>query len=198
MTQTPLEALLDPPTSGPAGPDGPDGPSRDAEDDDSFDDEFDAPAGRRRVPLMSALLMSGIVIALAFTGGVLVQKHVTSSSSTAAGGLPSFGAGGLPSGFPGGGLPGAGTGAGSSSGGTGSGSTSTVPVLVGTVVKAGPTEVTVKDLGGTTHVVRTTDATKVTTVTTVPVTTLTAGQTVTVSGTKTTDGSVDATTVSAR
>ena len=197
MTQTPLEALLDPPTSGPAGPDGPDGPSRDAEDDDSFDDEFGAPAGRRRVPLMSALLMSGIVIALAFTGGVLVQKHVTSSSSTA-GGLPSFGAGGLPSGFPGGGLPGAGTGAGSSSGGTGSGSTSTVPVLVGTVVKAGPTEVTVKDLGGTTHVVRTTDATKVTTVTTVPVTTLTAGQTVTVSGTKTTDGSVDATTVSAR
>ena len=193
MTQTPLDDLLDPPTSGPAGPDG---PSREIEDDGSFDDEFGAPAGRRRVPLMSALLVSGIVIVIAFTGGVLVQKHVTSSSSTAAGGLPNFGAGGLPSGFPGGGLPAGGTG--SSSGGTGSGSTSTVPVLVGTVVKAGPTEVTVKDLGGTTHVVRTTDATKVTTVTTVPVTTLTAGQTVTVSGTKTSDGSVDATAVSAR
>ena len=194
MTQTPIDDLLDPAA---AGPDGPDVPARDVEDDDSFDDEFGAPAGRRRVPLLSALLVAGIVIALAFTGGVLVQKRAT-SSTPAAGGLPSFGAGGLPSGFPGGGLPGAGTGAGSSSGGTGTGSTSTVPVLVGTVVKAGPTEVTVKDLGGTTHVVRTTATTKVTTVTTVPVTKLTAGQPVTVNGTKSSDGSIDATAVSAR
>jgi len=194
MTQTPIDDLLDPAA---AGPDEPDVPARDVEDDDSFDDEFGAPAGRRRVPLLSALLVAGIVIALAFTGGVLVQKRAT-SSTPAAGGLPSFGAGGLPSGFPGGGLPGAGTGAGSSSGGTGTGSTSTVPVLVGTVVKAGPTEVTVKDLGGTTHVVRTTATTKVTTVTTVPVTKLTAGQPVTVNGTKSSDGSIDATAVSAR
>ena len=194
MTQTPIDDLLDPAA---AGPDGPDVPAGDVEDDDSFDDEFGAPAGRRRVPLLSALLVAGIVIALAFTGGVLVQKRAT-SSTPAAGGLPSFGAGGLPSGFPGGGLPGAGTGAGSSSGGTGTGSTSTVPVLVGTVVKAGPTEVTVKDLGGTTHVVRTTATTKVTTVTTVPVTKLTAGQPVTVNGTKSSDGSIDATAVSAR
>jgi hypothetical protein len=192
MTPTPLDDLLDPTA---AGPDGPDGPAHDIVDDDSFDDEFGAPAGRRRVPLLSALLIAGIVIALAFTGGVLVQKHATSSSS-AAGGLPSFGAGGLPSGFPGGGLPGAGSG--TSSSGTGTGSTSTVPVLVGTVVKTSPTEVTVKDLGGTTHVVRSTDTTKVTTVTTIPVTKLTVGQTVTVNGTKTTDGSVDATVISAR
>ena len=195
MTKTPLEDLLDPAS---AGPDGPDGPARDVEDADAFDDEFGAPAGRRRIPLLSALLIAGIVIALAFTGGVLVQKRATSSSSTAAGGLPGFGAGGLPSGFPGGGVPGAGTGGGSSSGGSGSGTASTGPVLVGTVVKAGPGEVTVKDLGGKTHVVRTTGTTKVTTVTTVPVTTLTAGQTVTVNGTKTSDGSIDATAVSAR
>jgi hypothetical protein len=192
MTKTPLDDLLDP-TS--AGTNGPDGPAGDV-DDDSFDDEFGAPAGRRRLPLLSGLLVAGIVIALAFTGGVLVQKHATSSSSTAAGGLPNFGAGGLPSGFPGGGLPGAGNG--TSSGGTGSGSTSTLPVLVGTVVKTTPTEVTVKDLGGKTHVVRITDTTKVTTVTTVPVTKLTAGQTVTVNGTKTSDGSIDATAMSAR
>jgi hypothetical protein len=189
MTQTPLNDLLDPT------PDGPDGPSRSAEDDDGFDDEFGAPASRRRLSRFSTLLIAGIVIALAFTGGVLVQKRATSSSASTAGGLPNFGSGGFPSGFPG---AGGGSGAGTSSGSTGSGSTSTVPVLVGTVVKASSTEVTIKDLGGTTHVVRTTDATKVTTVTTVPVTKLTAGQSVTVNGTKTSDGSVDATAVSAR
>jgi hypothetical protein len=189
MTQTPLDDLLDPSS------DGPDGTSRPAEDDNGFDDEFGAPSGRRRLSLFTTILVTGIVIALSFTGGVLVQKRATSSSSTTAGGLPSFGGGGFPSGFPGGG---AGAGTGTTPGSTGSGSTSTVPVLVGTVVKASPTEVTVKDLGGTTHVVRTTDATKVTTVTTVPITKLTAGQSVTVNGTKTSDGSIDATAVSAR
>jgi hypothetical protein len=193
MTQTPLDDLLDPT------PDGPDGTSRPAEDDNGFDDEFGAPSGRRRLPLFTTILVTGIVIALSFTGGVLVQKRATSSSSSTAGGLPNFGGGGggFPSGFPGGG-GGAGAGTGTTPGSTGSGSTSTVPVLVGTVVKASPTEVTVKDLGGTTHVVRTTDATKVTTVTTVPITKLTAGQSVTVNGTKTSDGSIDATAVSAR
>jgi hypothetical protein len=192
MTKTPLNDLLDPT------PDGPDGTSRPAENDNGFDDEFGAPSGRRRLSVFSTILVTGIVIALSFTGGVLVQKRATSSSSSTAGGLPNFGGGGgFPSGLPVGG-GGAGAGTRTSPGSTGSGSTSTVPVLVGTVVKASATEVTVKDLGGTTHVVRTTDATKVTTVTTVPITKLTAGQSVTVNGTKTSDGSIDATAVSAR
>jgi len=189
MTQTPLNDLLDPTPEDPNLTNHADG------DDDGFDDEFRAPAGRRRLSVFSTLLIAGIVIALSFTGGVVVQKRATSSSSSTAGGLPNFGSGGFPSGFPG---AGGGSGTGTSSGSSVSGSTSTVPVLVGTVVKASASEVTVKDLGGTTHVVRTTDATKVTTVTTVPVTKLAAGQSVTVNGTKTSDGSVDATAVSAR
>ena len=189
MTQTPLHDLLDPT------PEDPNPTAHADSNDDGFDDEFGAPTGRRRLSVLSTLLIAGIVIALAFTGGVLVQKRSTSSSSSTAGGLPNFGSGGFPSGFPG---AGGGSGAGTSSGSTGSGSTSTVPVLVGTVVSATSTEVTVKDLGGSTHVVRTTDTTKVTTVTTVPVTKLTAGQSVTVNGTKTSDGSIDATAVSAR
>ncbi len=184
-TDTPLEDLLEP-----------DRPAPDAYASD--DDEFDDAPSARRIPRLTAALIAAVALGLAFTGGVLVQKHATSSSSTAASGFPG-GAGGLPSGFPSGlgGL--GGLGGGTSSGGSGgSTSTSDVPVVVGTVVSVSGTQVTVKDLGGKTHVIRTTTTTTVTSQKKVPLSTLTAGQSVRVSGTKTADGSVDATAVTAR
>lgn len=174
----------------------------DPPDDLDPDDDFAGLPQPRRVSRLTVLLLGGTALALAFTGGVLVQKrHDASLTRSAA--LPGLGggfpAGGLPSGFPAGGLPGAGTagggaaaaapsGAGAGAGaaaGTGTGSTGDVPTLIGTVIKVDGRDVTVRDLGGTSYVVHTSDATTLTRTSTITPQQLKAGATVTVTGTKT-------------
>jgi hypothetical protein len=157
------------------------------------DDEFGEPALPRRIPRLTLFLGLCLGMALAFTGGVLVQKHYATASSAA--GLPT----GFPSGLGGSGFP---TGLGGSGGGSG-GSTSTTgaaagPAVIGTVVSVSGTDVTVQDLGGTKHIVHTTKTTTVTRSTTVRLSDLSAGVTVRVDGTTASDGAITATTVTTR
>ncbi len=167
------------------------------EDDPDLDEDLDA-APRRRVGWVTRELAAGILLALAFTGGVLVQKH--HDAGTSAGSLSAF-SGGVPNG--GGGFPGFGgtqggsssDGSASSSGSQGGGST---PAVIGTVASVNGNRIIVRDLSGTKHVVTTTGSTTITRSTEIPVSKLTAGTTVVVVGTQADDGTTSATTVTVR
>ena len=190
MTDTPLTELLDSDTGSGA---------TTAVDDqpDDFDDYDDVAPGQR-VPRFTMLLLAAVLVAVGFTGGVLLQKHAVAGATAT--GLPSFGAG-FPSGaFPGSGggqLPGAGgsSGAGSSNG---SASSAGSPVVVGTVVRVQGTTVIVKDFGGKEHKVTTTSDTTITQSASIPASQLTPGQSVRVDGSKKSDGAIVATSVTAR
>jgi hypothetical protein len=165
-------------------------------DDADVDDEFGTPPARqRRVPPITGLLVLGVVLALTFTAGVLTQKHHDAGTSASSTGFPSLGAGGLPAGL-GGGAPGAATSGGT--GASGGSTTSTGPAVIGTVVKVVGQTMTVKDLGGKSHVIHLTGTTKATKTTTIDLDALKAGTTVTVSGTTGADGSVSAATITTR
>jgi hypothetical protein len=163
------------------------------------DDELDV-APRRRVPFVTRILLAGIALALAFTAGVLVQKHHDAGISIGsfpggAGGMPGFlsGAGGMPD-FSGG-LPAA---LGGSSQGSGPSGSASVPALIGTVVAVHGSEVIVRDLGGKEHRVHTTGATIITRSDVIKTSDLSPGVTVLVSGKKGADGGVFATAVTTR
>lgn len=171
-------------------------PDIDADADTDTDDEFGAPPARhRRVPPITALLALGVVLALTFTGGVLTQKHHDAGMSASSSGFPSLGAGGFPTGLGGGTPRGATSGGTSASGGS---TTTTGPAVIGTVVKVVGQTMTVKDLGGKSHVIHLTDTTKATKTTTVDLDAIKGGTTVTVSGTTSADGSVSAATITTR
>lgn len=190
MTDTPLTELLDPDT-------GSGGTTAVVDAPDDFDDDFDAAPGRR-VPRLTMLLLAAVLVAVGFTGGVLLQKHAV--ADTTATGIPSFGAG-FPSGaFPGagGGQPpgaGASTTAGSSNG---TASAAGTPVVIGTVARVDGTTVMVKDFGGKEHKVTTTSDTTITESASVAASQLKPGQSVRVDGSKKSDGTIVATTVTAR
>jgi hypothetical protein len=160
----------------------------------------------RRFGRVTAVLAAGIVAALAFTGGVLVQKrHDQGLAGSGGGAAAAFNrlrsSGGLGGGgfsF-GGGTAGAtgGTGAGTGSPGVGSGTGAAAgtPVVVGTVVSISGSTLKVKNFAGTVVTV-TVPATA--SVTTTGLTPLKAGMTVSVSGTKAADGSVTAGAVVSR
>ena len=169
-------------------------PATFGEDDDA---DITAVPPRRRVPALTKLLFVAIIGTLAFAGGVLVQKQhdaaLTSASRT-----PDFA-----SLFAGGGVPtgpsAGGTGTGATAGGsTAGGSTGAVPVLIGTVESVSGSDLTVKDLGGTSHVVHATATTTLSVVSADWSGSLKAGATVSVQGTKAADGSVTATVVTQR
>jgi len=190
MTDTPLTELLDPDT-------GSDGTSVVDEPDD-FDDDFDDAAPGRRVPRLTMLLLAAVLVAVGFTGGVLLQKHAV--AGTTATGIPSLGAGFPSGGFPGAGggqPPGSGTGttSGSSNGTTSSAGT---PVVIGTVARVDGTTVIVKDFGGKEHKVTTTTDTTITESASVQASQLKTGQSVRVDGSKKPDGTIVATSVTAR
>ena len=192
MTDTPLTELLDPDT-------GSDGTSVVDEPDD-FADDFDDAAPGRRVPRLTMLLLAAVLVAVGFTGGVLLQKHAV--AGTTATGVPSFGAGFPSGGFPGAGggqPPGSGTGTGTGTGSTsGSASSAGSPVVIGTVARVDGTTVIVKDFGGKEHKVTTTSDTTITRSAPVPASELKAGQSVRVDGSKKSDGAIVATSVTAR
>jgi len=157
---------------------------------------------RRHVPALTKLLFVAIIGALAFGGGVLVQKQ-HDATLTSASRVPDFaslfGGGGLPAG-PGGGGGGAAASSAPGTGGTGGtgGSTGDVPVLIGTVESISGSDLTVKDLGGTAHVVHATATTTLSVTSADWSGSLKTGATVSVQGTKAADGSVTATAVTQR
>ena len=73
-----------------------------------------------------------------------------------------------------------------------------MPVLIGTVESVSGSDLTVKDLGGTSHVVHATATTTLSVVSADWSGSLKAGATVSVQGTKAADGSVTATVVTQR
>ena len=154
------------------------------EDDPDFDEDVEA-APRRGVGWITRGLVAGILLALAFTGGVLIQKH--HDAQTSAGSLPAFS----------GGFPGFNS---TPAGGSGSGSqgNSSTPAVIGTVVSVHGNRVIVRDLSGKRHVVETTDATTITRSTEITASKLTAGTTVVVVGTQSGDGTTSATAVTVR
>jgi hypothetical protein len=170
------------------------------EDDDA---DITAVPPRRHVPALTKLLFVAIIGALAFGGGVLVQKQ-HDATLTSASRVPDFaslfGGGGLPAGPGGGGggaaassAPGAG-----GQGGSAASSTGDVPVLIGTVESISGSDLTVKDLGGTSHVVHATATTTLSVIGADWSGSLKAGATVSVQGVKAADGSVTATAVMQR
>ena len=198
MTEIEATGLVDAVASGgDIGPDtGADTPSVSAADpaDRPLDDdaEFAELPPKRHVPGLTRLLIVGVLVAGAFGAGVLVQKQ-HDASLTSATAFPALGAGGLPAFLSGAGAAGSAP----SAGGTSSASVSG-PVLIGTVVAVAGGDVTVKDLGGTTHVVHTSATTGLATTGADWSTSLPPGTTVSIEGTKAGDGTVTATTVTRR
>lgn len=167
-------------------------PARPADRAPDDDAEYLEPPPKRHVPALTKLLVVGILVAISFAGGVLVQKEHDASLTSA---VPAFrgGAGGLPA-FP----SGAGaTGGGSSTSG-GSSTAASGPVLVGTVESVSGGDITVKDFGGKTHAVHTGATTGLATTGADWSTSLPPGTTVSIEGTKADDGTVTATTITRR
>lgn len=167
---------------------------------DDYDYDYDTDEPHRTWPKITLALFVGVLMAVAFTGGVLAQKRNDTGLISAATSLPA----GFPAGFPGGGGAGGGGavgGPGAAVDGTGTtGAATTGPVLVGTVVavSGAGTTVTVKDLGGTKHTVTTTGTTTVTKESQKKITDLAAGDTVSINGKRATSGSVAATAFTIR
>jgi hypothetical protein len=192
MTDTLATTTVDHPTIEEAPPDVPGGTAPQGATIDDDDADFAELPPKRRVPRITKVLLVGILVAAGFGGGVMIQKNFGASSATSPSSFPSF-AGGLPTGGGGGG------GGGASNNGSGQGSTAASgPVVVGTVVSVSGNDVTVKDLGGATHIVHVAATTGLATAGVDWSTSLKPGSTVSVNGTKADDGSVTATTVTKR
>ena len=195
------------------------------------DEDLDLLAESNRRPgRLTITLLAGILAALAFAGGVVVQKHYGDSGTAAAagpGGAAGFtrgagGFGGAGGGFGGGaggfgggagggtgtgvgGGAGTGTGAaggdaagGAAAGGAGGTAAAATPAVVGTVVKVSGTTVTVKNFGGKTIKVTVPADTAITLSTALKLTGLKAGTSISIVGTTAADGSVTASSVTAR
>jgi hypothetical protein len=184
----------------------PTGPGVDEIAVEDTDDLLDLDDARRRPGRVTFVLAAAVIAGLGFTGGAYAQRHVGGTSTGALSGQRSQGAPGgegAPGGMSAAGIPGGDampSGDSSSTSGRSSGTsteaTSTTPVVVGTVTAIGTDTLTVKNLGGTSVVI------KVTTGTPITVnglgTTLKVGTLVSVTGTKATDGSVTAASLAAR
>jgi hypothetical protein len=146
---------------------------------------------RRKLPWLTLALSAGVVAALGFTGGALVEKHHVQNNPTAG----RFGGATNGRGFSFGGA-GAATGASGGSGSTAGGGASALGGLtVGTVKLVDGNTIYVADAQGNVTKITTTKSTKVTESTSGKVSDLKAGDTVTVLGTKKSSGDVAATTV---
>jgi len=172
-------------------PDVPEGTAPQSAMTDTDDADFAEPPPKRRVPVLTKGLIVGILMVVAFGGGVMIQKQHDASSASASSGFPSF-AGGIPAGA------GAGGGGASNGGASGGSTAASGPVVVGTVVGVAGNDVTVKDLGGSTHVVHVSATTGLATTSVTWSTSLKPGTTVSVNGTKADDGTITATTVTQR
>jgi len=172
-------------------PDDPEGTAPQSAMTDTDDADFAELPPKRRVPVLTKGLIVGILVVVAFGGGVMIQKQHDAGSASASSGFPSF-AGGIPAGA------GAGGGGASNGGASGGSTAASGPVVVGTVVGVAGNDVTVKDLGGSTHVVHVSATTGLAATSVDWSTSLKPGTTVSINGTKTDDGTITATTVTQR
>ena len=193
MTDTRTTTTFEGATNVSLRPDVPEGTAPQSAMTDADDADFAELPPKRRVPVLTKGLIVGILMVVAFGGGVMIQKQHDASSASASSGFPSF-AGGIPAGA------GAGAGGGGASNGGASGGSAAAsgPVVVGTVVGVAGNDVTVKDLGGSTHVVHVSATTGLATTSVTWSTSLKPGTTVSVNGTKADDGTITATTVTQR
>ena len=191
MTDTRATATFEGGTNVSHRPDVPEGTAPQSAMPDTDDADFAEVPPKRRVPLLTKGLIVGILMVLAFGGGVMIQKQHDAGSASATSGFPSF-AGGIPAGA------GAGGGGASNGGASGGSTAASGPVVVGTVVGVAGTDVTVKDLGGSTHVVHVSATTGLATTSVDWSTSLKPGTTVSINGTKADDGTISATTVTQR
>ena len=191
MTHTRATATFEGGTNVSLRPDDPEGTAPQSPMTDPDDAEFAELPPKRRVPVLTRGLIVGILMVLAFGGGVMVQKQHDASSASASSGFPSF-AGGIPAGA------GAGGGGASNGGASGGSTAASGPVVVGTIVGVAGNDVTVKDLGGFTHVVHVSATTGLAATSVDWSTSLKPGTTVSVNGTKADDGTITATTVTQR
>lgn len=151
--------------------------------------ELSAPP-RRKLPWLTLALCGGVIAALSFAGGAMVEKNNQPAASSGGGAAAARGAaGGGFGGFTRGGAGGAGATGGTGGSGTGSAST------VGTVKLVDGSTVYVTDSSGNVVKVTTGGSTKVSIAKDGKVGDLQPGQTVTVRGTTDANGDVAATTV---
>lgn len=171
----------------------PDTPADAAADPLVEDEEWLAEQGRsRRLPRLSAGLVGAILLALAFTGGVIVQKN-HDQALTATAPASAFGAG-----FAGrGGVGGAGGGAGGASG-SATGSTGSAPVVVGQVVSLNGNVLVVRNVAGKNVQVTLPAGVSITAQSIIAANKLTKGTSVVVTGTTNASGAVTASGVTAR
>lgn len=191
MTDTRATTTFEGATNVALRPDVPEGPAPQSAMTDTDDADFAELPPKRRVPVLTKGLIVGILMVVAFGGGVMIQKQHDASSASASSSFPSF-AGGIPAGA------GAGGGGASNGGASGGSTAASGPVVVGTVVGVAGNDVTVKDLGGSTHVVHVSATTGLATTSVTWSTSLKPGTTVSVNGTKADDGTITATTVTQR
>jgi uncharacterized protein DUF5666 len=178
------------------------------------DDDLDLLAEVNHRPgRATGLLIAAIVVALAFIGGVAVQKQFatgTAAVGPGAGfaGRPGGNAGGYGgfgmAGGPGGAQPGGAAAGGPAAGGAGAGgggaaaAGGATPVVVGTVTMLSGSTLTVKNLGGKSVTVKVPSGATITLVAGKRLTTLKRGATVSVAGKAAADGTVTATSVTVR
>jgi hypothetical protein len=156
------------------------------------DDWLTTPGPRRRMPRVSAALVAATLLALAFTGGVLVQKHhdqTLTAASAAPGGVGGFaGRGGF----------GGGAGAGGGATGSASAATASAPAVVGQVVSLNGNVLVVRNLGGKDIRVTLPARVSITEQSTIAASKLSKGTNVVITGTTNANGAVTATGVTAR
>jgi hypothetical protein len=185
-------------------------PPADGPDDDLFEPDWDKP---KRTNKLTWVLVALLVAALAFAGGVTVQKNHDEALAVAAAGTRTRanqsaalgGGGGAGGGFgsssgSGSGSGGSGPGSGGAPSGSGtttggSGGTDATPVAIGTVKSISGTTFTLTNFAGT---VVTVTVPPTATVTTNGLQGLAVGATVSVAGTTAADGNVTATSVTSR
>jgi hypothetical protein len=164
-------------------------------DDHLFEPGWNRP---KRTNKLTFVLLAALVAALAFAGGVAVQKQHDARLATTAGRTRGVGGFGGAAGFAGTGGAGGTTGQGGASGqgaGGSPASTGGMPVAIGTVKSISGTTLTITNFAGTTVTVT---VPSTATVTTPGLRGLTVGATVSVAGTTNADGTVTATSVTSR
>ena len=147
---------------------------------------------KRRLPILTAILVLAVAAGVAFIAGAEVQKHYGKSTSAGAGGASAFSA--LASRFRAAGAAGTGGGTGRAgffggAGGAGGGTTGTVTLIKGSTLY-------VTNSSGTTVLVHTSPASRVTKSVTGSVQTIHPGDTVTVTGAQAANGSYTAAAIS--
>lgn len=165
------------------------GPSDDTDDRESESDDWLTPLPHMtRLPrLLPAALAGGTLLAVAFTGGVLVQKQHDHNLLSTASAPAGFGAG-RGAGFAAGGAPGTATAPTAGAGTTG-------PAVIGQIVSRNGPVLTIRNLSGKTVQVTVPPTTTITRQLTLTLAKLARGSNVVVTGTTSPSGAITASAI---